>query len=248
MQRAPGASASRTSSTAGDRRDPARRARGHLRHSRLRREAAPAAFRRPSPARREHLALPARGLPGALRHGRDARHALRQDAARARDPDHDRGHELRGAVRAREGGARTRRDRGGHLDDDRRRRHDAGGARALEDPRLPAPPVSLRDEPGRPAPRGRDRGRRRPGREAGRRRHAPRAQDLRPRRRDARPAEGDRPAERVAAIPTGPVRTTSRSRSASCARSPTGRSRSSSRSARRAPTTTSSSRSRRAPT
>ncbi len=36
----------------------------------------------------------------------------------------------------------------GHLDDDRRRRHDAGGARALEDPRLPAPPLSLRDEPG----------------------------------------------------------------------------------------------------
>ena len=47
---------------------------------------------------------------------------------------------------------------------------------------------------------------------------------------------------------TGPGRTTSRSRSSSCARSPTGRSRSSSRSARRASTTTCSSRSRRAPT
>ena len=46
-------------------------------------------------------------------------------AARAEDPDHDRGHELRRAVGAGEGGARPRRDRDGHLDDDRRRRHDA---------------------------------------------------------------------------------------------------------------------------
>ena len=53
---------------------------------------------------------------------------------------------------------------------------------------------------------------------------------------------GDRPAQRVAAIRTGRARTTSRSRSTSCARSPTGRSRSSSRSARRARTTTCSSR------
>ena len=129
--------------------------------------------------------------------------------------------------------------RGRHLDDDRRRRHDARGARALEDARLPAAPVALRHEPRRPAPRRRDRGRRRPGREAGRRRDAARPQDLRPRRGDARPAEGHRPAQRVAATPTGPGPTTSRSRSSSCARSPTGRSRSSSRSARRARTTTS---------
>ena len=58
-----------------DRRDPARRARGHLRHPRLRRQAARAALRRPAPPRREHLALPARGLPRALRHRRRARHA-----------------------------------------------------------------------------------------------------------------------------------------------------------------------------
>ncbi len=45
--------------------------------------------------------------------------------------------------------------------------------------------------------RGRDRGRRRPGREAGRRRDAARPQDLRPRRGDARPAEGHRPAQRL---------------------------------------------------
>ena len=45
----------------------------------------------------------------------------------------------------------------------------------------------------------RDRGRRRPGREARRRRHAARPQDLRPRRGDARPAEGDRPAQRLPA-------------------------------------------------
>ena len=37
-----------------------------------------------------------------------------------------------------QGGARPRRDRGRHQHDDRRRRHDRGGARALEDARLPA--------------------------------------------------------------------------------------------------------------
>ena len=55
---------------------------------------------------------------------------LREEAARAEDPGHDRRHELRRPVGAGEGGARPRRDRDGHLDDDRRRRHDAGGARA----------------------------------------------------------------------------------------------------------------------
>ena len=62
----------------------------------------------------------------------DARDALREEAARAADPGHDRRHELRRALGAGEGGARARRDRGGDVDDDRRRRHDAGGARALE--------------------------------------------------------------------------------------------------------------------
>ena len=90
-----------------------------------------------------------------------------------------------------------RRQRGRDVDDDRRRRHDAGGAAELEDARLPAAAVALRHEPRRPAPRRRDRDRRRPGREARRRRHAARPQDLRPRRRDARPAEGDRPAQRL---------------------------------------------------
>ena len=110
------------------------------------------------------------------------------------DPHHDRGDELRRAVGAGEGGARARRDGDGHGDDDRRRRHDRGGARPLRDARLPAAPLPLRDEPGRPAAVRRDRDRHRPGREAGRRRDAPRAEDLRPRGRDARPAEGHRPA------------------------------------------------------
>ena len=109
----------------GDRGDPARRARGHLRHPRLRREAPRAALRRPALPRREHLALSARGLPRALRDRRHSRDALREEAARAEDPGDDRRHELRGALGAREGGARTRRDRGRHVDDDRRRRHDA---------------------------------------------------------------------------------------------------------------------------
>ena len=137
----------------GDRRDPARRARGHLRHPRLGRQAPRAALRRPAVPRRERLALPARGLPRALRHRRRARRPLRDEAARAEDPDHDRGHELRRALGAGQGGARPRRDRDGHGDDDRRRRHDRGGARALGDARLPAAALALRHEPRRPAPR-----------------------------------------------------------------------------------------------
>ena len=182
-----------------DRRDPARRARGHLRHPRLGRQAPRAALRRPAVPRRERVALPARGLPRALRHRRRARHAPRDEAAAPRHPDHDRGHELRRALGAGQGGARPRRDRDGHEHDDRRRRHDARGARALEDARLPAAALALRHEPRRPAPRRRDRGRRRPGRQAGRRRDAARPEDLRPRRRDARPAEGHRPAQRLPA-------------------------------------------------
>ncbi len=78
-----------------------------------------------------------------------ARHA--EAAAQPEDPDHDRRHELRRAVRARQGGARARRERGRHVDHDRRRRHDAGGARPLRPARLPAAAVALRHEPRRPA-------------------------------------------------------------------------------------------------
>src|SRR5207244_4486695 len=95
--------------------------------------------------------------------------ALREEAAPAEDPDHDRRDELRRALRAGEGSARARCHRGGDVDDDWRWRYDVGGARALGDARLPAPAFALRDEPGRPATRRRDRGGRRPGREAGRR-------------------------------------------------------------------------------
>ena len=69
----------------------------------------------------------------------------------------------------------------------------------LRHPGLPAPAVAVRDESGRPAQGGRDRGSRRPGREARRRRHATRPQDLRPGGRDARPPEGHRPAQRLPA-------------------------------------------------
>ena len=90
-----------------DRRDPARGARGRLRHPRLRRQAPAAALRRPPPARGERFALSARGLSRALRHRRRARHPSRQAPARARHPDHDRRHELRRALGARQGGARA---------------------------------------------------------------------------------------------------------------------------------------------
>ena len=53
---------------------------------------------------------PLEGYRETLRHQRRARHALRQEADRAEDPDHHRRHELRLAVRPGQGGARPRRD------------------------------------------------------------------------------------------------------------------------------------------
>ena len=88
--------------------------------------------------------------------------------------------------------------------------------------RLPAAALPLRDEPGRPAPRRRDRGRRRPGRQAGRRRaccSATRSPTASRRCATCRPGSTS---AAPAGTPTGPARTTSRSRSRSCARSPTG--------------------------
>ena len=53
---------------------------------------------------------PLEGYRERCAHRRRARHALREEAARAEDPDHDRRHELRRAVGAGERGARPRRD------------------------------------------------------------------------------------------------------------------------------------------
>ena len=207
--------------------DPPRGDHRHLRHPRRRGEAEAAAFRRPPVPRRLDLALSAGRLSRALRHRCRARRAPCEEADRAENPDHHRRHELRLAFRAGQGGARPRRDARRHLHDHRRRRHDAGGARPFADARLPVSAVALRHEPGRPAPGRRDRDRRRPGRQARRRRHAARPENLRPRRRDAHAARRASTSAPPAAIPTGPARTTWRSRSTSCARSPTGRSRSS---------------------
>ena len=110
----------------------------------------------------------------------------------------------------------------GHLHDDRRRRHDAGGARASPRPRLPVPAQPLRHEPRRPPRRRRDRDRPRAGRQARRRRHAARPEDQRAGRGDADAARRASTSAAPAATPTGPAPTTSPSRSSSCARSPTG--------------------------
>ena len=74
-----------------DRRDPARRARGDLRHPRLRRQAPRAALRRPAVPRRQRVALSAGGLPRALRHRRDDRDPVRlasrsSSTSRSRSP------------------------------------------------------------------------------------------------------------------------------------------------------------------
>ena len=114
-----------------DRRDPAGGARGDLRHPRIRRQAPGAALRRSAVPRRQRVALSAGGLPRAVRDRRHDRDPVRARADPARHPDHDRRDELRRAVGAGQGGARPRSDRGRDLHDDRRRRHDARGARAL---------------------------------------------------------------------------------------------------------------------
>ena len=220
-------------------RDPSRCDDGDLRHPRRRGEAQAAAFRRPAVPRCLHVALSARGLSRALRHRCRARHPPRQEADRAQDPDHHRGHELRLALGQCQGGARARRHDRRHVDDHRRRRHVDRGARPVQNPRLPISAVALRHEPRGSAQGRRDRDRRRAGRQARRRRHAARPEDHRPRRQHAHAAQGHRPALGLAAIRTGPDRTISRSRSSNCARSPTGRRRSTSRSAARGPITTS---------
>ena len=151
----------------------------------------------------------------------------RRGAARARDPDHDRGHELRRAVGTGQGGARARRDRGRDEHDDRRRRDDAGGAPPFADARLPAAAVALRDEPRRPAQartRSRSSSARARSRAAAGCCSATRSPSA---WRRCATCRRESTSAAPAAIPTGPVPTTSRSRSGSCARSPTGRSRSS---------------------
>ena len=180
-----------------DRRDPARRARGPVRHPGLRRQTAAAELRRSGVPRRLGLPLSARGLSGAVRDQRHHRRPLRRAADRARDPDHHRRHELRRARVPRQGGARPRRHRDGHEHDHGRWRHDRRGARRVQDPGLPGAAVALRPQSGRPAPRRCDRGRGRPGRQARRRRHAARAQDHRAGRRHAHAAPGHRPAQRL---------------------------------------------------
>ena len=100
------------------------------------------------------------------------------------------------------------------------------GAQLVEDAGLPVPAVALRLQSRRPAPRRRHRGRDRPGRQARRRRHAAGPEDEPARGEDAHAAGRRRPALGLPPSRTGPARTTWRSRSTSCARSPTGRSRS----------------------
>ena len=183
-------------------------------------------LRRPRLPDRVRLALPAGGLPRALRDRDDARRAPRCAAARARYPHHHRRHELRRALGPGQGGPRAGRHRRRHLDHHRRRRHDPRGAQGVLPPRLPGAPVALRVRPGRPAPgrRRRDRGRaREPSRAAadccsGRRSTSgwPPCARCRPASTSARPA----------ATPTGSGPTICASRSRSCARPPSGRSRS----------------------
>ena len=88
-------------------------------------------LRRPRLPDRVGLALPAGGLPGALRDEDGARRPPRGPPARARHPHHHRRHELRRPVGLGQGGPGPGRHRGRHLHHHRRRRHDARGAQGL---------------------------------------------------------------------------------------------------------------------
>ena len=81
---------SATFDRADHRRHPARRRDRHLRHPRLGRQARAAALRRPAVPRRVDVALPAGGLPRALRHRRRPRRPAREVPAAPRHPGHHR--------------------------------------------------------------------------------------------------------------------------------------------------------------
>ena len=173
---------------------PARRRDRRVRYPRTWRQAARAQLRRSHVPDRVDVALPVGGVPRAVLHPDGAGHAARGASTDPGHADHHRRHELRLAVGQREGGAGPRRYRGRHLDHHRRRRHDAGRAPFLQDAGLSVPAVALRLQPGRPAPRRRGRDRHRPGRQAGRWRHAAGAQGLRTGRQDAHASRRHRPA------------------------------------------------------
>src|SRR3979411_84604 len=86
-----------------------------------------------------------------MRHRCDHRRALCPQADRAENSDHDCRHELWLAVGGGQGSARPRRQRGWHLDHDRRWRHDPGRTRAFQHPGLSALAFALRPEPRRHA-------------------------------------------------------------------------------------------------
>jgi glutamate synthase domain-containing protein 2 len=145
----------------------------------------------------------------------------REEPHRDGHPDHHRRHELRRAVGSGEGGAGPRRDAGRDLHHHRRWRHDRGGARAFEDAGLPVPAVALRHEPRRPAPadaievvvgQGAKPGG--GGMLLG--------QKITDRVAEMRTCPRGSTSARPAATRTGPGRTTWKSRSWNCARSPTG--------------------------
>ena len=83
-----------------------------------------------------------------LRHECRAGDALCQEADRAEDPDHHRGHEFRRAVGAGERGAGARGVDGRNLDHHGGRRHDARRARAVENACVSIPSEPLWHEPG----------------------------------------------------------------------------------------------------
>lgn len=128
----------------------------------------PLPIRRPAVPGRVDVALPAGGLPRALRHRRRARRPARQTPSAPRHPGHHRRYELRCTVGRGQGGTGPRRERGRHVDHHGRRRYDARGARPEQAPGVPVPALALRHEPRRPAQGRRHRGGAGPGRQAGR--------------------------------------------------------------------------------
>jgi hypothetical protein len=182
---------------------------------------AAAAFRRPGVSGRLVVALSARGLSREMLIQDRAGHALCQEAHRAGHADHRGRHELRCALGERQGGARAGGHRTGHLDHHRRWRHDPEERAVVQDARVSVPAVALRLQPddvrkadaiemvigqgAKPGGGGMLLG-----------------QKVSARVAPCAPCPKASISARPAAIRTGPARTTWRSRSRSCARSPIG--------------------------
>ena len=198
----------------------------HLRYPRRRRQAQAAAFRRPAVSRRSISRYPLEGYREKCGTNVVLGSRFAKKPIELKIPITIAGMSFGSLSGPGQGSAGTWRDARRHLDDHRRRRHDAGRARPVEDAGLSVPAVALWHEPAttcaRPT-RSRSSSARAPSPAAAACCSARRSPTASPRCARCRRASTS---ARPAGIRTGPGPTISRSRSTSSARSPIGKSRS----------------------